>query len=64
MVPRVKMVCLYEGQSFEENFEIIKKNILAFRYVGEIKDDIKGIIQINGSEGYPKRETRNGGCGG
>jgi hypothetical protein len=53
-----------KANHLREILRLSKKTILAFRYVGEIKDDIKGIIQINGSEGYPKRETRNGGCGG
>ncbi|WP_342353661.1 hemolysin family protein [Thermoactinomyces vulgaris] len=47
MVPRVKMVCLFEGNSFEENFEIIKENHhTRFPVCGQDKDDIKGIVHI------------------
>ncbi|SFI64193.1 hemolysin family protein [Thermoflavimicrobium dichotomicum] len=47
MVPRVKMVCLFEEKSFEENFDIIKKNHhTRFPLCGKDKDDIKGIIHI------------------
>jgi CBS domain containing-hemolysin-like protein len=47
MVPRVKMVCLFEGNSFEENFEIIKEaHHTRFPVCGQDKDDIKGIVHI------------------
>jgi CBS domain containing-hemolysin-like protein len=47
MVPRVKMICLYEGKSFEENFEIIKNtHHTRFPLCGRDKDDIRGIIHI------------------
>lgn len=43
MVPRVKMVCLFEGNSFEENFEIIKETIIpASRFAVRIKTISKG----------------------
>ncbi|MFC7441926.1 hemolysin family protein [Laceyella putida] len=47
MVPRVKMVCLYESQSFAENLEQIKATPhTRFPLCGRDKDDIKGIVHI------------------
>ncbi|SFJ67694.1 hemolysin family protein [Thermoflavimicrobium dichotomicum] len=48
MVPRVNMVCLFEDQTFEENFKIIKStHHTRFPLCGKDKDDIKGIIHIH-----------------
>lgn len=47
MVPRVNMTCLYQNNSFEENFEIMKKaQHTRFPLCGVDKDDIVGIIHI------------------
>lgn len=47
MVPRVKMVCLYDSQSFAENLELIKgAPHTRFPLCGRDKDDIKGIVHI------------------
>lgn len=47
MVPRVKMVCLFQDDSFEENFQIVKEaHHTRFPLCGQDKDDIKGIVHI------------------
>jgi CBS domain containing-hemolysin-like protein len=47
MVPRVRMVCLYENASFTDNFKIIKETrFTRFPLIGKDKDDLRGIIHI------------------
>ncbi|MGA9172946.1 MAG: hemolysin family protein [Thermoactinomyces sp.] len=47
MVPRVKMECLFQNDTFEENFNIIKNSYhTRFPLCGRDKDDIQGIIHI------------------
>ncbi|WP_240627341.1 hemolysin family protein [Thermoflavimicrobium daqui] len=47
MVPRVNMICLFEGNTYQENLQIINQNHhTRFPLCGKDKDDIKGIIHI------------------
>jgi CBS domain containing-hemolysin-like protein len=47
MVPRVKMVCLFQDNTFDENFQIVKESHhTRFPLCGKDKDDIKGIVHI------------------
>ncbi|WP_312853858.1 hemolysin family protein [Thermoactinomyces mirandus] len=47
MVPRVKMVCLFQDNTFEQNFQIVKEaHHTRFPLCGKDKDDIKGIVHI------------------
>jgi CBS domain containing-hemolysin-like protein len=47
MVPRVKIVCLYENEPFHANLERIKQTPhTRFPLCGRDKDDIKGIVHI------------------
>jgi CBS domain containing-hemolysin-like protein len=47
MVPRVEMVCLYQGQSEQEMFQTIRQSSHTwFPYCGKDKDEILGVIHI------------------
>ncbi|TCS93827.1 CBS domain containing-hemolysin-like protein [Hazenella coriacea] len=47
MVPRVNMICLYQGHSFAENFDIMRRTShTRFPLCGKDKDDVIGMIHV------------------